>query len=243
MQILLLRLAGPLMSFGTTRVDQMGSIQEFPGLSLLAGLLGNALGYSHAESDKLESLQACIRYAVRRDRGGARITDYQTVDLGQSFLVDTGWTTLGVMAERKGASGETTHIRFRDYWADAVFTVALTLRPGKASLSLDDLAHALAEPERPIFIGRKPCLPTEPILIGKVDASSLLDALIRAPFSPRHEDGVRIAAWWPEDESVEQACQVLCVTDERDWANQIHVGRRLMRTGFIDLPLEAAHGS
>ena len=41
---LLLRLDAPLMSFGAPMVDSNGVIQEFPALSMLTGLLGNALG-------------------------------------------------------------------------------------------------------------------------------------------------------------------------------------------------------
>jgi CRISPR system Cascade subunit CasD len=231
--VLLLRLDAPLVSFGGVVVDQRGPTEEFPALSLLTGLLGNALGYDHRDSERLLALQERLRYGVRRDRSGVRIRDFQTVALGQDFLVDTGWTTRGVAEGRKGASGEATHIRYRDYLADAVFTVALTLDPNDPSPDVDALEAALREPERPLFLGRKPCLPAAPLLLGRLSATSLYDALRRAPPVDRGDQGPSLAAWWPDDEAGEGASRRIAVTDEMDWANQVHVGRRYVRHGRV----------
>ncbi|MFN7952853.1 MAG: type I-E CRISPR-associated protein Cas5/CasD [bacterium] len=237
-EFLILRLDAPLMSFGGTRVDQIGPTQDHPSLSLLTGLLGSALGFRHRDPAKLQSLQERIRYGVRRERAGVLITDYQTVDLGQDFLVETGWTTWGHVQSRAGAFSEGTHIRYRDYWADAEFTVVLTLEPAETQPTVDALANALTEPARPLFIGRKPCLPAAPIFRGRVEAASIVDALRKAPSATGVHDG-HVWAWWPEDEGG-PAGEVRVVTDERDWANQIHGGERLIREGW--LPLEGGRG-
>ncbi len=49
--------------------------------------------------------------------------------------------------------------------------------------------------------------------------------------------------WWEGDDGTGAAAssRVIAVTDERDWGNQIHVGRRLMREGLMS-PEEASHG-
>jgi CRISPR system Cascade subunit CasD len=242
-QVLLLRFDAPLMSFGGTAVDQHRETQDFPALSMLTGLLANALGLDHREDALLHSLQTRLRFAARRDRTGQRIVDFQTVDLGQPHLVGTGWTTRGVVEGRAGGSaGEGTHIRLREYHADAVFTVAVALDPGDPGL--DTVEAALREPARPLFLGRKACLPATPILLGRLQATSLLDALRQAPPLRRPArlaagDTPPLAACWPIEEG--GTGTPVPVTDERDWANQVHVGRRVVLTGRLTLA-EVADG-
>jgi CRISPR system Cascade subunit CasD len=247
-----LRFDAPLLSFGAPMVDNYGAIQEHPSLSQVCGLLANALGYDHRDFDRTEALQARLRFATRCDVIGKSLRDFQTVDLGQEHLVDTGWTTRGAPQQRGGASGYGTHIRYRDYWADSVYTLALTLSPSEETPSLGELEQALREPARPLFLGRKPCLPSSPILLGRCDAPSLLAALASAPLLTRkrrrssyaetsrdESETKTLRAWWPADENA-PGLRVMEVTDRRDWRNQLHVGRRLLRFGLIT-PTEAPH--
>lgn len=244
MKVLLLRLDAPLMSFGAPMVDQNGVVQLFPALSMLTGLLGNALGWDHRDSAKLDALQDRLRYATRADRRGEALVDYQTVDLGQPWMdpEKAGWTTRGKIATRGGASSKGTHIRFRYYRADSVHTVAITLTNHEPPV-IDDLAAALNEPARPLFLGRKTCLPAVPILMGVVQAESAMAALSATPRDPRSDTGSLPVWWWDGEDAT--GCmgesRTFPVTDERDWANQIHVGRRLMREGIMN-PLEERHG-
>jgi CRISPR system Cascade subunit CasD len=239
MRLLLLRLDGPLVSFGAPMVDQNGVVQEFPALSMLAGILANAIGWDHRDAERTTLLQERIRYAARIDRAGEPLVDYQTVDLGQDWMLPekTGWTTRHQIAIRGGASGDATHQRWRHYRADSVHTVALTL-VGEAAPTLADIATALVEPARPLFLGRKCCLPASRILIQAVDGASLVAALASAPRATRADDGPLRATWWngDDDSYVVGASHVVAVTDERDWHNQIHTGRRLMREGYVDPP-------
>lgn len=242
MKALMLRLDAPLVSFGGPMIDQNGVVQTFPPLSMLTGILANALGWVHSDSSRLQSLQERIRYAARVDREGQHLVDYQTVDLGQPWMVPeiAGWTTRGKIASRGGASGDVTHQRWRHYRADSVHTVALTVVGGDAP-SVDDLAIALTEPARPLFIGRKCCLPASRIFIDIVDAESLIGALAAIPRVLRADAGPLLATWWDGDDDAHanDRAHVVAVTDERDWRNQIHVGRRLMREGRVNPP-EAA---
>lgn len=230
--VLWIRLEAPLMSFGGVRVDERGVTAAFPGQSLVVGLLANAIGYDHREHEKLQRLQDRLRYAVRRDRRGRLVTDFQTADLGQDFLRQA-WTTRGEPEGRAGGSAKTgTHIRYRDYWADAVYTVVVTLDPADEEPTVADCASALRSPERPLFIGRKPCLPSAPLLAGQGTATSLAEALKTVPKASRGqaEDG-HFAVWWPQENEPEPAAdqgRLVPVTDERDWQNQIHVGRRFV---------------
>lgn len=236
LDILLLRFDAPLLSFGGPMVDKWGVTQDHPGLSMLTGLLGNALGYGHRDAGAIETLQSRLRYSVRRDRVGARLTDYQTVDLGQPFMVGTGWTTRGHSQGREGGEAKTgTHVRHRTYWADSVFSIALTLIGENSHPDIGELEHALSEPARPLFLGRKCCLPAAPILAGRTRAASLLDALRAMPPLPANRAPAgKVQAWWfaDEEEAPSESCLVR-VTDERDWTNQIHGGERLMRHGTL----------
>jgi CRISPR system Cascade subunit CasD len=240
--VLILRLDAPMVSFGSVAVDNRRPVSEFPSLSLLTGLLGNALGYDHRDASLLQRLQERIRYAVRCDRRGERLTDFQTVALGQEHLVDTGWTTRGAPEVRAGASSEETHIRLRDFWADSVHTVALTVEPEGEKPDLADLEQALREPERPLFIGRKSCLPAAAVLRGRRSAGSLREALEAEPRVPRWRGDAAgdvvgpIPAWLPEDEEVTAASREIPVVDERDWENQIVVGRRIVRHTTVNPP-------
>ena len=124
MDCLLLRLDAPLMSFGSVVVDQLNPTWRFPARSMLVGLLGNALGWDHRDADRLQALQDRLRFAARWDAEPEPLTDYQTVDLGQGFMLDTGWTTRGQREDRRGGSAATgTHQRWRDHWANGVAAV------------------------------------------------------------------------------------------------------------------------
>ena len=251
MNVLLLRFDAPLMSFGAPLVDNRGVIQPYPALSMMTGLIGNALGYDHAQSDRLEVLQRRLRYAVRQDRPGRRVQDYQTVDFSKPYMDDDrAWTTRGELEQRKGGSASKgTHIRQRDYWADAVYTIALKLDPpGDANApALSDVSYALLHPERPLFVGRKTCLPADTLHPLCARADSLLHALCHAPLHKRAQstDGT-YAAWWPASPDGDGIPAGLRehvsanlrrpVTDRRDWVNQIHAGQRWITRG--DLTLE-----
>ena len=246
MEALLLRLEAPLVSFGATQVDRHGPSDRFPSTSLLTGLLGNALGWDHADTDRLQGLQERLRFAARLDRAGEGLLDYQSVDLGQPQFAGPGrttwrgpgraleprpgWTTRAQPEGRSGGDANVaTHIRLRDYRADVSCLVALTLAPAEADPTLAQLAAALAQPERPLFIGRKPCLPAAPILVGPRPGPSLLAVLAAEPCDTR-----LVEVQWPADEAVPDNVLGIVyesVSDTRDWANQVHTGTRRVGRG------------
>lgn len=233
MKILMLRFDAPLMSFGGVMVDNYGVTTEFPARSLVAGLLANALGWDHAHADTTQRLQDGITIAARCDQAGEKILDYQTVDLGQSFLRE-GWTTRGKFEKREGGNSVGTHIRYRHLWADRVMTVAVAVTD-PACPTLEELAAALTRPTRPLFIGRKACLPASPIALGIVEATDVLEALTEAPRSPRSGAGP-ITAWWPAELGERESSRRIQITDDREWKNQIHTGRRAVFEGWISPP-------
>jgi CRISPR-associated protein Cas5/CasD, subtype I-E/ECOLI len=237
MEVLIMRLEAPLMSFGGAIVDNYGIIRDYPSLSMITGLLANAFGYSHGETEKLQRLQERIRFAVRCDREGEKLQDYQTVDLGQDHLVNTGWTTRGKREDRgTGEATKGTHIRYRDYFADALYILALSLDPAKEQPTISDIVVALKEPERPLFIGRKPCLPSTSLFVNVVETESPLSALEKYPKDKRGDDKERIRAWWHDSFGERPQSRKTAIYDERDWQNQIHAGRRFIYEGMVTIP-------
>lgn len=233
--LLLLRLEGPLMSFGGVKVDGLAPTEDFPQTSMLVGLLANALGIERRDPAALDRLQGAIRYAVRRDRPGRECVDYQTVDLSDPAVSEAGWTTRGEVECRGGASGDGTHVRHVAFLADASYLVALRLEAGDGVPGLDDVQGALDEPCRPLFLGRKAYLPSTPIFERRVAAGTLFAALEAAPLSARNAKaaaGRPLRAWWPDGEGPSGGESVVAY-DRRSHALGVHVGRRFLRTGFV----------
>ena len=234
---LVVRLEAPLLAFGGVTIDQVGITRNFPAASMLTGLLANALGWRRTEWQAHQALQDRLVFAARRDRESDTgvVTDLQNAWLMKD---ECGWTTYGKPDERRG--GEKTYDspnqRRRDYHADACVTVVLRLDPVADSPDLDAIAAALDRPARPLFIGRKPCLPSRPLSAGIVNAPSGYEALRSVPavdarLSPLH-------ALWPEHEGPTEGHQVhriVALPDLRNWKTGLHGGTRLVVEGAVEV--------
>jgi CRISPR system Cascade subunit CasD len=239
MEMLMLRFDAPLMSFGGVMVDQHGPTDRFPGLAMLTGLLGNALGWRHSDFARLQSLQSRVQFSARWDVEPDQLRDYHTVDLGQPKMCKPGWTTRGTTEHRAGGAGAKfgTHQRYRHYWANGIMTLALSLE-GDADPTLGDLETALRFPARPLFIGRKTCLPAAPILLERVEETDLLQAISNYPSHPRCKAAgdQSMSACWPSGLSGAPHGRSVLRYDQREWRNQIHTGRREHQEGVIGRP-------
>jgi CRISPR system Cascade subunit CasD len=229
---LILRLEAPLLAFGGEMIDAKGVTQDFPYASMLTGLIANALGWERRDRNRLDALQARLVFAARRDREPllGRMTDFQTAKLGKN---DRGWTTRGEPEGRAGGAGTYMgpHLRYRDYHADALIRAALRLEPAEASPTLDEIAAALDRPARPLFIGRKPCLPSARIFAGWQEgetAGAALEAL------PVEGDAAEPRALWPEGEGGEALAERRrYVGDQRNWRTDLHGGTRQVCEGRL----------
>lgn len=147
---LFLRLEGPLQSWG----DQQSKFvvrrtAEAPTKSGVIGLLCAALGVSRpAAADEWLPKLSALQMGVRIDRPGVRWWDYHTVGAGMVMRTAEGKTKPGAMLTR------------REYLCDASFLVALQ---GEPSL-IDHLAARVREPEWTLYLGRKCCPPSRPLL-------------------------------------------------------------------------------
>lgn len=243
MQHLIMRLEAPLMSFGGETIDNLGVIRRFPSASMLTGLLANALGWRRIEAQRHQDLQDRLVFAARIDRepaSGVRLTDFQTAQLGAN---DKGWTTRGIPDERAGGANtyNAPHLRYRDYWADMRVTVALRLDPDGEEPTLEDLAEALQEPARPMFIGRKPCLPSVPLFGGFRNSDTALEALLKISIdSKAGKPDSTVRLLWPAKDGLPDLERVKLnrnemLTDQRNWVSGLHGGGRAVCYGTAEL--------
>ncbi len=238
MRFLVLRLEGPLLAFGDVAVDERRPTLELPTTSMLTGLFANALGFDHREPERHQRLQERLRFAARADLPGRLLRDDQTARLRRN---DRLWTTWG-RAQRRTGGGKTwdetgwgTVQRKRFYRADALVTVVATLLPADEPPTLDRLRAALERPERPLFLGRKSCPPSRPLLDRErpvVEAGSAREALLRVPLAePRGRVRLpaRLPCRWPVEEGGgEDHARERWIADLRDWDTGLHVGGRLV---------------
>ena len=241
MKTLVLRLDAPLMSFGKVIVDHHGVIDDFPGLATLSGLFANALGWNHSDWDLLDDLQERLDFAARWDVRPDKLVDYQTAELGAPKMRAPGWTTRGEPEHRAGGPSAKygTHQRYRHYWADGLMTVVVSLAPGTPNI--DHLKEALKNPERPLFLGRKTCLPARPLpdpmnpIVEGTDAFSVLCSIPvwNRDGSLNEAKESMLACWTSADTVDERRGERQLVYDLRDWKNQLPAGSRWRVRGMI----------
>lgn len=223
------------MSFGGETIDNFGVVRDVPAASMLTGLIANALGWRRTDTALLDRLQDRLVFAVRIDRAGDRMQDFQTAKLEKK---DRGWTTRHAPEGRAGgdATYDSPHLRYRDYDADALVCVALRLEPPDDDPTLDTIARALDEPARPLFIGRKPCLPSTRLVAGRIQADTVLDAVRSAPPLDPAAEAENLRVFWPREEGSLSLERAFAITDRRNWRSGVHGGSRIMVEGEIPLP-------
>ena len=171
MPTLLLWLAGPMQSWGTTsRFDERDSQLE-PSKSGVLGLVCAALGRDRAKP--VDDL-ARLKMGVRVDREGLLMRDYQTAT--------------GVISAAGKVDLDRTVISPRYYLADAAFLVGLE---GDDLELLECIHAALRSPRWPLALGRKSFPPGEPLwLEGGIREQGLREALLAWPRTakPRCDD-------------------------------------------------------
>ncbi len=234
MRWLHLKFNAPLGSFGGETIDSFGVTHDFPTKSLLVGLFANSLGWTRSMRSEHQQLQDRIIFGAmqRHQLMNGRLTDFQTVRLEKH---EKAWTTSGIPAVRLGGLNTYTgsHLRRRDYLADMKISVVVRLEPDNQHPKLEEIAHALDYPARPLFIGRKPCLPSGYFVNDWVNADDVYSALCGLA----NENEVNLRASWPASEGGEDhADRITLITDERNWITGIHGGGRRVCEGRVTNP-------
>jgi CRISPR system Cascade subunit CasD len=175
MRSVLLRLEGPMQSWGTqSRFKERGTDTE-PSKSGVVGLVAAARGIRRDEDERVRELGG-LAMAVRVDREGTVRRDYHTAGGGTW----PGRDSYGVADNSGKLQG--TVLSNRYYLADASFLVALGGENGEV---VDEIAAALAAPVFPLFLGRRSFAPAVPVLASPVPVE--LDpetAVRRHPWRP-----------------------------------------------------------
>ncbi|WP_328375731.1 type I-E CRISPR-associated protein Cas5/CasD [Micromonospora zamorensis] len=154
MSVLLLRLAGPLQSWGSSSRFARRGTEVAPTKSGVIGLLAAAKGVRRTEP--LTDLLG-LEFGVRLDQPGQILRDFQTARSLDGRL--------------------SAPLTYRFYLSDAAFLAAVS---GESEL-LHGLAEALRRPQFPLYLGRRSCPPVGPISLG-VHEETLDNALASWPW-------------------------------------------------------------
>ena len=171
--ILVLRLEGPLQSWGENAKWDFRDSSTMPTKSGIVGLLGCAMGQERG-SQVLVELAQSITVAVRADRPGEKWVDYQTV---------TGTPLMNALGKPRKIDGKpaNTFTSSRCYLCDASFTVFIDTLPEWQQR----IISALENPRWCMYLGRKNCVPSRPILADRMEAADLMEALKEYPAAER----------------------------------------------------------
>lgn len=150
---LILRLAGPLQSWGVSAAFSYRDTAAFPTRSALTGMFAAAAGLGR---DADLSVYEPLSFTVRVDRAGVALPDFQTAGGGLPAAL-TAPTSKG--GHRPQGTG--VQVLERWYRADAVFVVAVT---GPQAL-IEAVSVALADPVWAPYLGRRACAPDEPLVL------------------------------------------------------------------------------
>lgn len=161
MSVLLLRFAAPLQAWGSSSKFDIRTTEREPTKSGVIGMIASALGIQrNAENadDELKKLNE-MRFGVRVEKEGKLIKDFHMVRK---------------IENRKMTA---SYITDRYYLSDAVFLVAIESNDTEL---LKKIESALQRPVYPLFLGRRSCPPTLPVVYGMRD-SELTEILRNEP--------------------------------------------------------------
>lgn len=166
MGFLILKLAGPLQSWGNGSKYNWRKTADEPTKSGVVGLLAAALGRRRTEP--IDDL-ASFNMAVRIDQSGLYERDYQTAALREFDAKKQRWICTD--------NPKKTWITQRFYLADAIFVVGLEVPDNR----VEELADALVHPAFPLYLGRRSCPPSQKILMD-FGTGPMVDNLHRLPW-------------------------------------------------------------
>jgi CRISPR system Cascade subunit CasD len=217
MHTLLIRLIGPMQSWGIQSRFGVRDTGREPSKSGVVGLLCAALG--RPRSAPLEDLVA-LPMGVRVDREGRMEVDFHTAK----------------DVYRASAGIKDTEVSRRYYLADAAFLVGLE---SPASELLHELHQALKDPVWPLYLGRKAFVPSAPVWLrdGLRDGEPLEQALRSYPFLSRSEppEHLRVMLDDPKKGKIVRPDLPISFSERR-------FATRRVRSTFFPAPPAAAQG-
>jgi len=167
---LFLRLEGPLQAWGNQESKfVIRRTADAPTKSGVIGMLCAALGVSRPDAaEKWIPKLSALSMGVRVDSSGVRWWDYHTIGAGMDMRI----------AEREGKTKPGAMLTRREYICDASFLVSLQGEPELIA----ELEAALKNPKWTLYLGRKCCPPSRPLL--EYPAEEFPDLLAALKFIP-----------------------------------------------------------
>jgi len=182
-RFLILRLDGPMQSWGTHTYEDYRPSNLFPTRSGLVGLLAACLGIERSDHVSLRALAQGIDITVRVDQKPWRPEKEESNHYGKKTpLKSTDYHTVleARRANRDPKKGETIETR-REYLFDGSFTVALAEKRGYF-YSLDTIAAHLEKPVYTPSLGRRSCPIARPLFFDEwMEAANGKEALEATP--------------------------------------------------------------
>lgn len=158
MKTILLKLKGPMQSWGTSSHFETRNTDYYPSKSALIGIIAASLGYRRDQEQKIKELNE-LDFALRIDQPGMLLRDYH---IAQKY--------------KKTGEFERTYVTNRYYMEDAVFVVAISHANDRR---VEEIYEALQHPYFSPFMGRRSCpVPLDFIIkMTEEDAVTALEKL------------------------------------------------------------------
>lgn len=159
MKTILLKLTGPMQSWGTSSRFETRMSDYYPSKSGVIGIIAASLGYNRDEDEKIQKLND-LDFAVRVDQEGVLKKDFH----------------IAIKLDDNG-NAEKPYVTNRYYMEDAVFVVAIS---HEDEVWIEEILQGLKYPYFQPFMGRRSCpLPGSFILgtseKGPIEALENLD--------------------------------------------------------------------
>ena len=168
MKLLTFLLSAPLQSWGDSSRWDHRATASMPSKSAIIGMLGCCLGYSRGDP-RLQELSEKVHVAVRADRPGRPMWDFQTVQ-------NPGGKILNAMGKPRGE----TIITPKQYLQDAVFQVFIC----GEEVILQTCCEAMRHPKWTICLGRRSCPPAMPVVPRILEEYNTLKEALENYFDP-----------------------------------------------------------
>lgn len=197
MQYLLVDIAAPLMSWGSTAKGTYRPTDKAPTKSALLGLVTAAVGIDREDRAALGKFFQSYGVATAILRQGKILSDYHTVmTVGVPDKALAPFTRRGELEDTQ--LKHDTVLTDREYLMDAHFRCAIWQSRDKAPYSMEELKVALQKPHFPLYFGRKCCVPGIPLRPRILDTNRLQDAFLQDEVD---RDFSNITFLWEGEES------------------------------------------
>jgi hypothetical protein len=155
---ILLKLKGPMQSWGTSSHFETRNTDYYPSKSAVIGIIAASFGYRRDQEQKIKELNE-LDFALRVDQPGTLLRDYH---IAQKY--------------KKTGEFERTYVTNRYYMEDAVFVAAISHANDQ---QVEEIYEALQHPYFSPFMGRRSCpVPLDFIIkITEEDAITALEKL------------------------------------------------------------------